>query len=1179
MKRNPVGGRVSALLSFLCLLVVHDRIAAQPVSAGPGLTNIVIVEIERSVEINRSGATVWDPAQTNLVVNAGDRIRTGEGSRVSLRWSDQSIVRINELSDLRILPITEKAKKSGFSLWQGMLYFFHRDKPTDIDINTRTASAAVRGTEFNLEVAESGRTILTMLDGVVELRNEQGPITLMSDEQGIAEPGKAPTKTPLINAINVIQWALYYPAVLDLDELELTSDQQQVLVKSLTAYRSGDLLRALAEYPTNRTPASAAEKVYLGAVLLAVGQVERAGKLFDSVEPNAAQQTISSAALADALHQLIAAVKLQPWQRSRPAETATEWLAASYYKQSKADLPEALEAARNAVGKAPNFGFGWARLAELEFSFGRVPEAVKALEKSLELAPRNAEALALKGFLSAAQNRIREAIRWFEQAMAVDGALANAWLGRGLCRIRQGDLEGGREDLLVAAALEPQRALLRSYLGKAYGDAGDTGRATKELLRARKLDPSDPTAWLYLALLEQQNNQINDAVRDLEKSQELNNNRRVYRSRLLLDQDRAVRSANLANAYRDAGMTDVSVREAGRAVNEDYANYSAHLFLASSYDQLRDPNRINLRYETPAVSEYLIANLLAPVGAGILSQSISQQEYSKLFERDRLGLASSTEYLSRGAWVQSGAQFGIFGNFSYDLEAFYRTDPGQRQNNDFEERTLSLQFKQQLTSQDSIYVNADHYDAVGGDLIQYYDQSSANPGVRTREKLEPTVIAGYHHEWAPGVHTLFLAGRLTDDLSVADPAQGTFAVERTAGELDSVNPILIEENYRSKLEIYTVELQQLFQQPRHSTVLGARYQTGQFHTKNVQTNPSDFIPFFDPNLPAASQDIVSDFQRISIYAYHQWALADAFQLIGGLVYDRITFPENFRAAPVSQQQVTVSRFSPKAGLIWTPARNTTIRAAYTRSLAGASIDQSFQLEPSQVAGFLQSFRSVIPESVAGANAGARFETYGVSLEQKLGSRTYLGISGEGLNSKVRRTLGTFEITDVSEFFEPSGFREHIDYVEESLLFTLNQLIAEQWSVGARYQVRKSELDGDFTDVPDSAVTTSGFRPRFHLEAVLHQIRLNASYNHPSGFFSQFEALWNSQSNPGYDPDRPGDSFWQFNLVGGYRFPRRQAEVTVGVLNLADSDYRLNPLTLYDELPRGRTLVTRLRFSF
>src|SRR5207248_2703982 len=181
----------------------------------------------------------------------------------------------------------------------------------------------------------------------------------------------------------------------------------------------------------------------------------------------------------------------------------------------------------------------------------------------------------------------------------------------------------------------------------------DFKRAGKELILAEKLDANDPTPWLYSALLKQQQNRINEAIGDLEKSEALNDNRSIYRSRLLLDQDRAVRSANLAAIYRDAGMFDWSVHEASRAVSYDYANYSAHLFLANSYNELRDPNLINLRYETPSEAEYLLANLLAPVGAGTLSPTIAQQEYSKLFELDRFGLVSSTEYLSRGAWTES----------------------------------------------------------------------------------------------------------------------------------------------------------------------------------------------------------------------------------------------------------------------------------------------------------------------------------------------------------------------------------------------------------------------------------------------------------------------------------------------------------------------------------------------
>jgi cytochrome c-type biogenesis protein CcmH/NrfG len=69
-------------------------------------------------------------------------------------------------------------------------------------------------------------------------------------------------------------------------------------------------------------------------------------------------------------------------------------------------LEKARDAARRAVEKSPDFAFGWSRLAELEFSLGRIDRAREAVEKSLRLAPRNAEAIALQGFLLAAKNKI-----------------------------------------------------------------------------------------------------------------------------------------------------------------------------------------------------------------------------------------------------------------------------------------------------------------------------------------------------------------------------------------------------------------------------------------------------------------------------------------------------------------------------------------------------------------------------------------------------------------------------------------------------------------------------------------------------------------------------------------------------------------------------------------------------
>ena len=42
---------------------------------------------------------------------------------------------------------------------------------------------------------------------------------------------------------------------------------------------------------------------------------------------------------------------------------------------------------------------------------------------------------------------------------------------------------------------------------------------------------------------------------------------------------------------------------------------------------------------------------------------------------------------------------------------------------------------------------------------------------------------------------------------------------------------------------------------------------------------------------------------------------------------------------------------------------------------------------------------------------------------------------------------------------------------------------------------------------------------------------------------------------------------------------RRIEARLGVLNLTDHDYRLNPLTLYNDLPRERTIVASLKIYF
>ena len=535
-----------------------DYVGAQSANEGGESGEIRIVELQGNVALMPAGAQTWVLTQTNQVLHTSDKLRTDVNSRVTLLWCDRSVVPFGALTEIEILPPDSADSLPGLHILHGILSFFHREKPGRTHVLTHGATASIEGTEFVVEAAgQDGqeRSTFSVVDGQVRLSNEQGMLLLTNNQQGVVEPAKAPAQTAGFVANNLLQWCFYYPAVLDLGDLSFSPREEQSLRKSLDSYRSGDLLGALADCPAPTPSDSDAQRIYHAALLLSVGQVRQTESELASL--SAASPTDRIPRLANALRTLIAAVKRQPDLATPAPQLPTELLAASYYEQSRAtgdtSLNKALDLARRATVVSPQFSFAWSRVAELEFGFGRTAVASAALEASLKLSPKNAQAVALKGFTLAAQNKTREALDWFNRALSDDSALGNAWLGRGLCRIRAGDAAGGQADLLVAAAMEPQRSLLRSYLGKAFANGGDETRANHEIQMAIQLDPNDPTAWLYAALLKQQQNRINEAIQDLNNSQARNDNSSLFRSRLLLDEDQAMRSANLAAIYPRCG--------------------------------------------------------------------------------------------------------------------------------------------------------------------------------------------------------------------------------------------------------------------------------------------------------------------------------------------------------------------------------------------------------------------------------------------------------------------------------------------------------------------------------------------------------------------------------------------------------------------------------------------------
>ena len=335
----------------------------------------------------------------------------------------------------------------------------------------------------------------------------------------------------------------------------------------------------------------------------------------------------------------------------------------------------------------------------------------------------------------------------------------------------------------------------------------------------------------------------------------------------------------------------------------------------------------------------------------------------------------------------------------------------------------------------------------------------------------------------------------------------------------------------------------------------------------------------------AHQDITDTFHHETIYAYHDWQLFDSLKLSAGVTYDFLEQPEDVNMLPFSAKEKGTAQTSPKAGLIWTPFKNTTFRAAYTRSLSGLTDDSSIRIEPTEMDGFNQAYRSIIPDTVVGDTSGSRLDTVDVSLEQKFDTGTYLALSGEILYSRLLRDDATYFLNpnDMSMIYPIPGILNHLlDYREPSLTFTADQLLGKQWTVGLRYRISQADLHSDYPEIPLKLPVTAldpSFKPHQYLKSTLNTLNLHANWNHPSGLFSVLEANWYQQSETGFSPVEPGDNFWQINVSAGYRFWHRRAEVSVGILNLTSQDYELEPLNLYNEMARTRTYFARVLISF
>jgi hypothetical protein len=197
---------------FLCAATAAAQLGAAPAAtAADGLAKVAVVQ--NQVEAKKASADGWAPSARDQALFAHDRIRTGAASRAALLYSDQTLHRMGEKSELEILPPNGSSGSGLLNVVTGRHYFATRTPKDFGKVQTPTVTAAIKGTEFAVDVEADGTTTITMIEGTVEASNPYGTVTVVKGEQAVAAPGSAPQKRIVVHPRDAVAWALHYPAV------------------------------------------------------------------------------------------------------------------------------------------------------------------------------------------------------------------------------------------------------------------------------------------------------------------------------------------------------------------------------------------------------------------------------------------------------------------------------------------------------------------------------------------------------------------------------------------------------------------------------------------------------------------------------------------------------------------------------------------------------------------------------------------------------------------------------------------------------------------------------------------------------------------------------------------------------------------------------------------------------
>lgn len=1108
------------LIVFLNFIVAHARAQEGAEPAGK------VFSLQGSASVIRGGQSTQ--LAEGMQLNSGDELVVGEPGRVAVELLDGSYIRLASGSRMK-LP----GKQKPLGLIAGALHFLSHSEqhPT---VETQQVTAAIRGTEFQI-VAGRDDTTISMYSGSVDGQGDGGRAQLGAGQGARFRRGRAPEVFAVLQNERSVQWSMFVPFT------ELPGDN----TGAVALYRQGKTSAALSKLASTGS-ACGADTVLRGRMLVASGNPSAGAAVLERCVASGESDAAKSAAAAALSNVKLmggdaaSAESLSSLAVRGDAGSTTARIARSFALQERGDLEGALAALGEA--SASDSDDLKARRAEVMFMFGRVPEARDILGS---IADRSWYAETVYGFVLMADRSVSEAERAFSRAAAAEPGAGLPRVGLGIVRVNRGELAEARKDFERATVLEPQRGLYRSYLGKDYFEDDSYDKADPEYTRAMELDPNDPTPYLYRSFMRVAENDLVGALKDIGKARELSDARDVYRSKLLLDQDSAMRSASVGRVYQQLGFKERGRLEAITAISQDYQNATAHRLLSQTQEDLFSADTI--------ASEQRMANLFSPLSINVVDSigtGVSLNEYSQLLERDGWRTAVNSGFDSKSDQFRSGVLsayknenmvLGLSADGAgYDgITDDPRTTAGQ----------VGMSFQAQPTWGDRFVVEGRGTFTGDTDMEQSTDI------------MNGTFNAAYLHKFSPEVTALVNSAY---DRSRLINKQFDYLADIGITSIEEGEQTTFFEQFpfedRSKRYETTVvnEAQVLANNGPVKSILTFRSATStldNFDSGVATLDPEagTTLDFESAGAPRLNGNSLSYLGTVGV--------GGGLDVNLGAEYETLQWADRDEP-PFTDERTRDSLASPKAGFVYRPDESVTLRAGYGESLGKGTRTDLISLEPTLIGGITQRYNDLPGTKAQNLGFGADFHPDEDTFFGTEWTRRWLDLSNAVSVYNVVDNVDTdafyTDVATADRYTTPIGQ----DFISGYFYRVLNR----RWVAGTDYRFVNQQTNGDD-------------------ESMLRDQRGTAftRYFFSGGFFLQGAGTYRYQSRSNVATDSGGGLNGSDNafLVGagiGYRLPTRQGLISLDVQNIFGQDIDLSQTTYFNE-PVFNDPTVRLAANF